>query len=122
MSVNLSMPVLVVDDYPFMAMIVTTLLKQIGFEHIEGAEDGKVALQKLARKKYGLVISDDTMDLISGNDLLQAMRANPTTSETPFLMLTATTANQAEATRSNTITKPFNARTLQTKIEALLAA
>src|SRR5262249_37131053 len=97
MSVNLSMPVLVVDDYPFMAMIVTSLLKQIGFEHIEGAEDGKVALQKLARKRYGLVISDDTMDLISGNELLQAMRANPDTSETPFLMLTAPTVNQADA-------------------------
>lgn len=122
MSVNLSMPVLVVDDYPFMAMIVITLLKQIGFEHVEGAEDGKAALQKLARKKYGLVISDDTMDLISGNELLQKMRANPDMSKTPFLMLTAPTANQTEVTDAVTIAKPFNARTLQTKIEALLAA
>jgi two-component system chemotaxis response regulator CheY len=122
MSVNLSMPVLVVDDYPFMAMIVITLLKQIGFEHIEGAEDGKVALQKLARKKYGLVISDETMDLISGNELLRAMRANPATSDTPFLMLTAPAAAQPEAPGADTIAKPFNARTLQTKIEALLAA
>lgn len=122
MSVNLSMPVLVVDDYPFMAMIVITLLKQIGFENIEGAEDGKVALQKLARKKYGLVISDDTMDLISGNELLQKMRAHPDMSQTPFLMLTAPTANQADVTDAVTIAKPFNARTLQTKIEALLAA
>jgi two-component system chemotaxis response regulator CheY len=122
MSVNLSMPVLVVDDYPFMAMIVITLLKQIGFEHIEGAQDGNDALQKLARKKYGLVISDDTMDLISGNELLRAMRANPETSQTPFLMLTAPAADQAEAPGAETIAKPFNARTLQTKIEALLAA
>jgi two-component system chemotaxis response regulator CheY len=122
MSVNLSMPVLVVDDYPFMATIVTTLLKQIGFEHVEGAENGAAAMQKMLRKEYGLVISDDTMEPISGSDLLQAIRSNPQISETPFLMLTAPTNNQAEASRASTIVKPFNARTLQTKIEALLAA
>ena len=122
MSVNLSTPVLVVDDYPFMATIVTTLLKQIGFEQVEGAPDGMIALQKLARKDYGLVISDDTMDLISGDELLQAIRANPRTSETPFLMLSAPTGHPADAARTETITKPFNARALQTKIEALLAA
>ncbi len=122
MSVNLSMPVLVVDDYPFMANIVTTILKQIGFEHVEGAENGVSAMQKLLRKEYGLVISDETMEPISGGQLLDAIRANPKLAETPFLMLTAPSINQAEATCANTITKPFNARTLQTKIEAMLAA
>ena len=122
MSVNLSMPVLVVDDYPFMATVVTALLKQIGFEHIEGASNGPAAMQKLLRKEYGLVISDDTMEPISGGQLLDAIRANPKLAETPFLMLTAPSVNQAEATRANTITKPFNARTLQNKIESLLAA
>ncbi len=122
MSVNLSMPVLVVDDYPFMATVVTTLLKQIGFEHVEGAQDGVTALEKLSRKNYGLVISDDTMEPITGIQLLDAIRANPRCAQTPFLMLTAPTAAQTEAPHADTIAKPFNARTLQTKIEALLAA
>ena len=122
MSVNLSMPVLVVDDYPFMATIVTTLLKQIGFEHVEGAQDGFSALEKLMSKEYGLVISDDTMEPITGGQLLDAIRANPRCADTPFLMLAAPTADKVEAARVNTIVKPFNARTLQTKIEALLAA
>lgn len=122
MSVNLSMPVLVVDDYPFMATIVSTILKQIGFEHVEGAENGVSAMQKLLRKEYGLVISDETMEPISGGHLLDAIRANPKLAETPFLMLTAPSINQAEKTRADTITKPFNARTLQSKIESLLAA
>ena len=122
MSVNLSMPVLVVDDYPFMATVVTALLKQIGFEHVEGAENGVTAMQKLLRKNYGLVISDDTMEPISGGQLLDAIRANPRCAGTPFLMLTAPAGSKVEAMRANTIVKPFNARTLQTKIEALLAA
>jgi two-component system chemotaxis response regulator CheY len=122
MSVNLSMPVLVVDDYPFMATVVTALLKQIGFEHVEGAENGLTAMQKLLRKNYGLVISDDTMEPISGGQLLDAIRANPRCAETPFLMLATPAGSKVEAMRANTIVKPFNARTLQTKIEALLAA
>jgi two-component system chemotaxis response regulator CheY len=89
---------------------------------VEGASNGPAAMQKLLRKEYGLVISDDTMEPISGGQLLDAIRANPKLAETPFLMLTAPSINQAETTRANTITKPFNARTLQTKIESLLAA
>lgn len=122
MSVNLAMPVLVVDDYPHMAAIVTTLLKQIGFQHVESTDNGVLALRKLLRKDYGRVISDDAMNPISGGQLLDAIRANPRCARTPFLMLTAPTADRAKAARAGTIAKPFNARTLQTKIEALLAA
>jgi two-component system chemotaxis response regulator CheY len=126
MSVNRSVPVLVVHDYPTMASIVTTLLKQIGFEHVDGAGTGASALQKLARKDYALVISDETVGAFGG-EWLDTMRANPRLAQTPVLMLTA----QPDAASSNmasktpcaaTITKPFNARTLQTKIDAMLAA
>ena len=58
MAVDLSMSVLVVDDYNTMIRIIRNLLKQLGFENIDDASDGSAALNKMRSKKYGLVISD----------------------------------------------------------------
>ena len=47
MAVDLSMPVLVVDDYSTMIRIIRNLLKQLGFENIDDASDGSAALNKM---------------------------------------------------------------------------
>ena len=62
MAVDLSMPVLVVDDYSTMIRIIRNLLKQLGFDNIDDASDGSAALNKMRGKKYGLVISDWNME------------------------------------------------------------
>ena len=77
MAVDLSMPVLVVDDYNTMIRIIRNLLKQLGFEHIDDASDGSAALEKMRGKKYGLVISDWNMEPMTGYDLLKEVRADP---------------------------------------------
>jgi two-component system chemotaxis response regulator CheY len=58
MAFDLSMPILVVDDYATMIRIIRNLLKQIGFENVDDASDGPSALAKMQGKKYGMVISD----------------------------------------------------------------
>ncbi len=40
MAFDLSMPILVVDDYNTMIRIIRNLLKQIGFENVDDASDG----------------------------------------------------------------------------------
>ena len=40
MAVDLSMPILVVDDYSTMIRIIRNLLRQLGFEDIDDASDG----------------------------------------------------------------------------------
>src|SRR6516162_6196907 len=77
MAVDLSMPVLVVDDYSTMIRIIRNLLKQLGFENIDDANDGSAALNKMRGKKYGLVISDWNMEPMTGYDLLREVRADP---------------------------------------------
>ncbi len=119
MSVDLSVPVLVVHDYPTMGSIVTTLLRQIGFRHIDGA-GGRKALRKLRDKNYGLVISDDAIAPMSGEDLLRAMRARPETAATPFLLLTTPGKVDQAGGCSEVVAKPFNARTLQSRIAAVM--
>ena len=124
MAVDLSMSVLVVDDYNTMIRIIRNLLKQLGFEHIDDASDGSAALNKMRGKKYGLVISDWNMEPMTGYDLLREVRADPNLATTPFIMITAEskTENVIAAKKAgvdNYIVKPFNAQTLQHKIAAV---
>jgi two-component system chemotaxis response regulator CheY len=124
MSVDLSMPVLVVDDYNTMIRIIRNLLKQIGFADIDDAADGSAALARMREKKYGLVISDWNMEPMTGYELLKEVRADPGLSKTPFIMVTAESKTEnviaaKKAGVNNYIVKPFNAATLKTKIEAV---
>ena len=125
MSVDLSMPVLVVDDYNTMVRIIRNLLKQLGFENVDDAGDGSVALEKMRARKYGLVISDWNMEPMTGYDLLKKMRSDPQLGHTPFIMVTAESKTEnviaaKKAGVSNYIVKPFNAETLREKIEKVL--
>ncbi len=124
MSVDLSMPVLVVDDYNTMIRILRNLLKQIGFQDIDDAEDGSAALARMRDKRYGLVISDWNMEPMTGYELLKEVRADPGLSKTPFIMVTAESKTEnviaaKKAGVNNYIVKPFNAQTLQNKIQAV---
>ena len=124
MAVDLSMPVLVVDDYNTMVRIIRNLLRQIGFEDVDEANDGASALAKLRARRYGLVISDWNMEPMSGYDLLREVRADGDLSSLPFIMVTAESKTEnviaaKKAGVSNYIVKPFNAQTLKTKIEAI---
>ena len=126
MAVDLSMPILVVDDYNTMIRIIRNLLKQLGFEEIDDASDGSAALDKLREKRYGLVISDWNMEPMTGYELLKEVRADPGLNRTPFIMVTAESKTEnviaaKKAGVSNYIVKPFNAQTLKTKIEAVFA-
>jgi two-component system chemotaxis response regulator CheY len=126
MALDPSMPVLVVDDYSTMVRIIRNLLRQVGFSDVDDANDGAAALAKMRAKRYGLVISDWNMEPMSGYELLLQVRANPALGETPFIMVTAEskTDNVIAARKAgvnNYIVKPFNAQTLRTKIEAVLA-
>ena len=126
MSVDLSMPVLVVDDYNTMVRIIRNLLRQVGFTNVDDASDGIGALRRLREKQYGLVISDWNMEPMTGYELLKEMRADPNLASVPFIMITAESKTEnviaaKKAGVSNYIVKPFNAATLKAKIDAIFA-
>ena len=126
MAIDMSMPILVVDDYNTMIRIIRNLLKQLGFEDVDDASDGSAALAKMSEKKYGLVISDWNMEPMTGYELLKEVRADPGLNKTPFIMVTAESKTEnviaaKKAGVNNYIVKPFNAQTLKTKIEAVFA-
>ena len=127
MAIDLSMPILVVDDYNTMTRIIRNLLRQIGFSDVDDASDGSNAFSKMQQKKYGLVISDWNMEPMTGYDLLKEVRADPNLATTPFIMITAESKTEnviaaKKAGVNNYIVKPFNAQTLKNKIDAVFAA
>ncbi|WP_020398111.1 response regulator [Kordiimonas gwangyangensis] len=125
MAVDLGMPILIVDDYKTMLRIVRNLLKQLGFNNVDEATDGAMALEKARAKSYGLIISDWNMEPMTGYELLKEVRADNQLKGTPFIMVTAEskTDNVIAAKKAgvnNYIVKPFNAATLKQKLVAVL--
>ena len=127
MAVDKNMNVLIVDDYNTMLRIIKNLLKQLGFNNVDEATDGTMALEKIKGKKYGLVISDWNMEPMSGLELLKQVRGSNDNNymNVPFIMVTAESKTEnvimaKQAGVNNYIVKPFNAETLKTKIAAVL--
>ena len=127
MSVDMKMPILIVDDYKTMLRIVRNLLKQVGFDNVDEANDGSEAFSKMQEKNYGLVISDWNMEPVTGLQLLKKVRGDANMKDIPFIMLTAETKIDniiaaKNAGVNNYIVKPFNVLTLRQKLRAVLGA
>ncbi len=127
MSIDYSMPVLVVDDYQTMVRIIGNLLHRAGFAEVDMASDGEEALAKMRERTYGLVIADWYMAPVDGLDLVRQARADDALKGTPIILVSAEgspenlkAANDAGA--SGYVLKPFNSATLKAKIETVLAA
>lgn len=124
MPADPNMKILIVDDMATMRRIVKNILKQLGYGNTEEAENGQEGLQKLQADSYGFVVSDWNMPVMTGIDMLRAIRADEKLKALPVLMVTAEAqqANLVEAIQagvSNYIVKPFTAETMQEKMEKI---
>jgi len=118
---DLSMKVLIVDDFATMRRILKNILKQIGFSNIAEADDGKTALTELKKDKFDLILCDWNMPGMSGLELLQNVRSDAGLKDTPFIMVTAEAQkeNILEAVKAgvtNYVVKPFTAETIGEKL------
>ena len=121
---NPDMDVLIVDDASAMRRILRGLLRELGFKHIREAENGKTALEELQRHKADFVVADWNMPVMTGIDLLRAIRADEALKSIPVLMVTAEAKQEniiaaVQAGVNNYIVKPFNAATLQEKLNKI---
>jgi two-component system chemotaxis response regulator CheY len=119
-----NMKFLVVDDFSTMRRIVRNLLKELGFNNADEAEDGVAALQKLRNSKFDFVVSDWNMPNMTGLELLKAIRADADLKHLPVLMVTAEAKKEniieaAQAGASGYVVKPFTAATLEEKLNKI---
>lgn len=122
---NPKMKILVVDDFPTMRRIIKNLLKQLGYENIEEAEDGIQAYSKLKNNGFEFIVSDWNMPNMDGFELLKKVRSDPQLKDIPFLMVTAEAEKDKvieaiKAGVSNYIVKPFTAEILREKMDRIM--
>lgn len=121
---DLKMKILVVDDFSTMRRIVKNLLKQLGFDNIEEAEDGAQAYSKLKEGGFGFVVTDWNMPNMDGLDLLKKVRSDPEIKDIPMLMVTAEAEKEKVITAiqagvNNYIVKPFTGEVLKEKMDKI---
>ena len=104
---------LVVDDFSTMRRIVRNLLKELGFNNVEEAEDGVDALNKLQAGGFGFVISDWNMPNMDGLSLIRSLRNLAGYRSVPILMLTTESSDAMKqqgrsAGATGWLVKPFD--------------
>jgi two-component system chemotaxis response regulator CheY len=118
------MKILIVDDFSTMRRIIKNLLRDLGFNNTQEADDGLTALPILQAGGIDFLITDWNMPGMQGIDLLKTVRADQNLSTLPVLMVTAETKREqiieaAQAGVNGYIVKPFTAATLKEKIEKI---
>jgi two-component system chemotaxis response regulator CheY len=119
---NTSLPVLIVDDSLTMALIISDLVRKVGFTEVDIAHDGHSALDQLRHRQYGLVLSDWEMQPMSGEEFLNEMRQDKMIGKIPIIMVTGTAGRGASrlAGASAYLHKPFSESDLKTAIKRVL--
>ncbi len=116
---SLAMPILVVDDNNINQMVAEGILNKLGFE-IHTAENGKTAIEKLAEKKYSVILMDCQMPVMDGFEATRAIREMADVNSNYKLPIIAMTANAIQGDREKClaagmddyISKPLNPQEL----------
>jgi two-component system, chemotaxis family, chemotaxis protein CheY len=116
---------LIVDDFSTMRRIVRNLLKEIGYNNADEAEDGAVAFTKLKAGNFDFVVSDINMPNMNGFELLAKIRADEALKKLPVLMVTAEAKKEdivlaAQNGASGYVVKPFTKATLEEKVTKIV--
>ena len=125
MTASQHLKFLVVDDFSTMRRIVRGLLKEMGYDNVDEAEDGAVALAMLKSRHYDVVVSDINMPNMNGFEMLAAAKAEPRLKAVPFLMVTAEARKEdlvraAQSGAAGYIVKPFTRATLEERLAKIL--
>mgnify|MGYP001565724567 FL=1 len=116
--------ILIVDDEPDLAELVSYNLRKEGFE-VSSASDGEEALKKIRKGNFNLVILDLMLPGIQGMELCRILRNDPKTKHLPIIMLTAKGEDVdkilgLEMGADDYIAKPFSPRELVARVKAVL--
>jgi DNA-binding response OmpR family regulator len=116
--------ILVAEDDTMQAANIKQRLSREGL-NVEVVDNGKSAVEALARKAYALIILDVRMPVLDGFEVLKRIRAEPFTRNLPVIMLTAM-GSEAEIIKGydlgadDYILKPYSAIQLVARVKSLL--
>ncbi|MBI2521066.1 MAG: response regulator [Bdellovibrio sp.] len=120
------MKILLVDHVIGIRNATRAMLTAVGFRNVKEAGDGESAWSIIeegiaTNEKIELIISEWSLPKLTGKELLERIRANPSMKAVPFLLATGEAEQQTIVTAiksgaNNFIVKPYSSQTLQEKI------
>lgn len=116
--------VMVIDDEPFILMMIEDKLIRAGFKVVTCRESVK-AVAKIKIEMPDLIILDWMMPEVSGLDVCKALKADPDLSSIPVIMLTAKGQEDDEKLGMSSgveryIIKPFSPKALLKNVLEIL--
>jgi len=113
--------ILVVEDDPDIMRILTHALTAVGHQVVP-AYGGEAAICEVKAQKVDLVLTDLAMPKISGVQVIQTIKTDPTTRHIPVLAVTAhvwdgIAQSAGQVGCDGYISKPFNMKQLVQEVE-----
>lgn len=120
----MSYKILIIDDSDFIVQGTSDLLRFEDYE-VYSASDGSSGLLLLEEVRPDVVLCDVSMPTMSGFEVLDEIRANPTIATTGFIFLTAHADKDdlrrgMESGADDYIMKPFSRKEILSAIEAVI--
>jgi DNA-binding response OmpR family regulator len=117
--------VLLVDDEDSLRRVMKDLLEREGY-HVAEARDGVQALDQVDRVAPDIIVLDLNLPGLDGYGVLSHLRSRPVTAAIPVIVLTAKGDEDNEVRvfelgADDFLTKPFRARALSARLDAVLA-
>lgn len=116
--------ILVAEDQHHIRSLIEYKLKNTGYTVVT-VEDGAAALKYAQEMKPDLILLDVMMPLMTGFEVLAALKQNAETKDIPILMVTAQ-SNEDEVLKGlelgadDYITKPFSPNELAARVKTVL--
>jgi phosphoserine phosphatase RsbU/P len=114
--------VLVVDDEVQIRDILAFYLKRAGYQVLQ-AENGRKALEEIAKLQPDLILSDLRMPEMAGDEFCLQVKGRPETRDTYFILVSAMDGTASKIGGLNLgaddmISKPFHAQEVMAKVES----
>ena len=119
--------ILIVEDNRAMNRVVTVVLEQCGYE-VSCAYDGETGWEATQQNRFDLIITDQQMPRLRGQELCERLRATEEYRTVPILMLTAKGMELDLGSLKNDLginqifAKPFSPLAIARAVEQELAA
>ena len=116
--------ILIVEDEPDIAELLVHVMRDEGYQ-VQHAENGLIALAMLLAAPVDLLLTDLTMPVMSGHQLIKAVAENPDLKKIPILVLSALPKDGMAVGKGSAVSgymhKPFRVRQLTETVGSLLA-